>query len=150
MTYFWRRVCVPALLALTVAAVLSMVGAAPNDKVFVVIVNKANPLSTLKRAKVSAAFLRQISRWPFGAEITAVDLPDKSPVREAFLKGVLRMTAEDLRAYWIDQKLTHNIDPPIRVATPAEALRLVASKPGGIAFIPAELADYSVKVLILE
>jgi len=150
MTFTWRRVCILALLALTVAGALSMAGAVSGDHGFVVIVNKANPLNSVKRSKVSAAFLRQISRWPFGAEIVPLDLPDKSPVREAFLKGVIRMTADDLKAYWIDQKLTRNIDPPQRVATPAEALRIVAARPGAIAFIPADLADSSVKVLTLE
>ncbi len=129
---------------------MASAGAVSNDKGFVIIVNKANPVASLKRPKVAATFMRQVSRWPFGAEIVPIDLPEKSAIHAAFLKTILKTSLDDLKAYWIDQKLTHNIDPPMRVADPAEARRIVASKPGAIAYIPAEAADDTVKVLTVE
>lgn len=148
----YARIAQVAVLAVGLAGALSFArGAASGDHGFVVIVNRANPLTSLKRNKVAAIFMGQISsRWPFGAEIVPVNLPPKSPARVTFFKQILKMGQDEWKAYWIDQKLTRNLDPPQRAADPAEAKRIVASKPGAIAYIPTDALDNTVKVLAIE
>lgn len=118
-----------------------------TGKPFVVIVNKANKYDSLSRAQLRIIFLRKVSRWPWGAETVPVDLAEGSPVREAFIRTVLATSREHLAVYWIDQKVTLNLDPPIRVANAAVAKAVVASKAGAVAYIPPEALDGTVKIL---
>lgn len=113
----------------------------------VLIVNKANPIDKLSSSKIKVIFMRNISRWPWGAEIAPVDLPDSNPARRTFLRSLIGSTREQMEVYWIDQKVSRSIDRPLRVASPKEAKMLVASRPGAIAYIPAEEVDGTVRVL---
>jgi hypothetical protein len=55
------------------------------------------------------------------------------------------MSDEQLTAYWIDQKATRGLNPPLRVLEPAAAKALVAARPGAIAYIPTATLDGTVK-----
>lgn len=111
------------------------------------IVNKTNRIEKLSPSKVKVIFMHNISRWPWGAEIAPVDLPDNNPARQAFLRSMIGLSPEQMEANWIDQKVSRGIDRPLRVASPREAKILVASRPGAIAYIPAEDADGTVRVV---
>lgn len=115
--------------------------------VFVVVVNKRNPTDHLSLSKLKVIFLRDVSRWPWGAEVVPVDLPDKNPIRQSFVKSVLDSTPEQLQVYWMGQRISRSIDPPVRVASPSEAKAIVAAKPGAVAYIPASAVDDTVRVL---
>src|SRR5438270_56133 len=93
----------------------------------VLIVNKANPIGKLSPSKVKVIFMRNISRWPWGAEIAPVDLPDSNPARQLFLRAVIGSTPEQMEVYWIDQKVSRSVDRPLRAASAREAKMLVAS-----------------------
>jgi ABC-type phosphate transport system substrate-binding protein len=116
---------------------------------FVVIVNKQNPLTELSRGKLKTTFLRRISRWPWGAEIHPVDLPDGSPLRRDFARDVLDSTTAELEVYWIDQKATRNINPPTVAPSVEAAKAAVAAHSGAIGYIPASALDGTVKTLEL-
>jgi hypothetical protein len=113
----------------------------------VVIVHPSNRFDALSRTKVSYLFLRKVSRWPWGAEVAPVDLVGYEPFRREFVQLVLRMTEEQLAEYWIDQRATRGISPPVEVRDAAAAKHWVAEKPGGIAYIPASALDGTVKAI---
>ena len=113
----------------------------------VVIVNKSNKLDALSESKIRLIFLRKVSRWPWGAEIYPVDLPDHSRLRRSFAETLLNQSVERLGVYWIDQKVTRNVDRPSQVDSPAAAKELVASKAGAIGYVPKSFVDDTVKVL---
>jgi len=117
---------------------------------FVVIVHPSNRFDTLSRSKVSYLFLRRVSRWPWGAEVTPVELSNPSKVRGDFLTQVPRITEEQLEAYWIDQRTTRGVSPPVQVPDAQSVKALVAARPGAIGYIPADALDGSVKVLRME
>ena len=118
-----------------------------NATDYVLIVNKANKVDSLSVSKLRFIYRRKVSRWPWGAEILPLDLPEQSPVRQQFSTSILGAAVDQLTIYWIDQKVTRNVNPPARVPTAEAAKAIVASKVGAIAYIPAGAVDATVKVL---
>jgi len=116
---------------------------------FVVIVHPSNQFDALSRSKVSYLFLRKVSRWPWGAEVAALDLAEDEPIRRDFARQVLLMTAEQLAEYWIDQRTTRGVSAPLQVRAAAAKL-WVAARPGGIAYIPSSALDSTVKALRID
>lgn len=136
------------VLTILVAAFLTGTSMDSQDRPhFAIIVNKSNQIHDLSAGKVKLIFLRKISRWPWGAEMLPVDLLDSNPLRQAFVKSMMESSFADLAVYWIDQKVTRGLYPPLRAANPQEAKALVAARLGGIAYIPASDMDDSVRVL---
>jgi ABC-type phosphate transport system substrate-binding protein len=117
---------------------------------FVVIVHPSNRFETLSRSKVSYLFLRRVSRWPWGAEVTPVELSNHHKVHGEFVAQILRTSEEQLEAYWIDQRTTRGVSPPVQVNDVSSVKALVAARPGAIGYIPADALDGTVKVLRIE
>jgi ABC-type phosphate transport system substrate-binding protein len=116
---------------------------------FVIVVNKQNQLAELSPGKLKTIYLRRISRWPWGAEILPVDLADGSGLRQEFNRSILRTTSEELAVYWIDQKTTRGVNPPLLARNPEAVKSAVASQVGAIGYIPITAVDARVKVLEL-
>jgi hypothetical protein len=129
-------------------AFLAALGGAREE--FVVIVHPSNRFDTLSRTKLSYVFLRKVSRWPWGAEVAPANLPANEPIRQEFLQQVLRMNEEQLAEYWIDQRATRGVSPPIEIRDPTAIKRWVAARPGGIAYIPASAVDSTVKAIRVD
>jgi len=117
---------------------------------FVVIAHPSNQFDALSRSKVSYLFLRKVSRWPWGAEVAALDLAEDEPIRREFVQKVLRMTEEQLAEYWIDQRATRGVSPLLQVRDAAAAKLWVAARPGGIAYIPSSALDSTVKAIRID
>ena len=60
---------------------------------------------------------------------------------------MLGSSVGELAIYWIEQKVTRNVNPPRRVSTAEEAKAIVASRAGAISYIPSNAVDETVKVL---
>jgi hypothetical protein len=117
---------------------------------FVVIVHLSNRFDALSRSKVGFLFQRHVSRWPWGAEVAPVELSKPNKARGEFIAQVLRTTEEQLEAYWIDQRTTRGVSPPVQVPDAASVKAMVAANPGAIGFIPAEALDSTVKALRID
>ena len=117
---------------------------------FVVIVHPSNRFDALSRSKVSYLFLRKVSRWPWGAEVAPLDLALSEPIRRLFVQQVLGISEEQLAEYWIDQRATRGVSPPLQVRDVAAAKLWVAVKPGGVAYIPSSALDGTVKTLRID
>jgi hypothetical protein len=117
---------------------------------FVVIAHPSNRFEALSRTKASYLFLRKVSRWPWGAEVAPLDLPEGDPIRRAFVRQVLGLSEEQLAEYWIDQRATRGVSPPLQAHNTAAAKLWVATKPGGIAYVPASLLDSTVKAMRID
>jgi hypothetical protein len=115
-----------------------------------VIVHPSNRFEALSRAKASYLFFRKVSRWPWGAEVAPLDLPEGDPIRTAFVRRVLGFSEGQLAEYWMDQRATRGVSPPLRAHNAAAAKLWVATKPGGIAYIPASLLDSTVKAMRID
>jgi hypothetical protein len=136
-------------LALSVLAALGRTGG-PSEEEFVLIVNRSNQFDSLNRSRIGFLFLRKVSRWPWGAEAEPIDLAPHGPARRWFSKHVLRTTEEQIDEYWIDQRATRGVNPPIQAPNAEAAKALVAARPGAIAYIPAAAVDGRVKILKVD
>ncbi len=134
----------PAALALALGGAPAPAAGAEG---FEVIVNAANPTPSLPAAQVSRFFLHREVKWPAGAQVEPVDLPEDSPVRDAFSHAIHAKTTAAIKAYW--QRLIFSgkdVPPPEKPA--AEAVRFVRSDVGAIAYVaPGTPLGAGVKVL---
>ncbi|HEX2876664.1 MAG TPA: hypothetical protein VHP33_35680 [Polyangiaceae bacterium] len=113
-----------------------------------VIVNSQNSVSRLNASELRPIFQTSKRKWDNGALVEPVNLPEKSPQRQAFDKAVLGFDPETALRYWIDRKVRGEARPPKKLTSPAAVLAHVASTPGGIGYIPADGAVTSgVKVV---
>lgn len=122
------------LLAL-LGALFSGGGEVKNDVRIVVVVNAANPVSTISRERLSKIFLRDIGEWPSGTEILPVDQIDRSPARIVFARDIQRQSLSALKRYWQERIFSGNESPPPDRVTDADVLTYVRSNPGAIGYV---------------
>jgi hypothetical protein len=120
------------------ALVLTLGGSLPaaGAEGFEIIINAANPVPALPAAEVSRYFLHATRKWPSGLGILPVDLPEDSPVRDAFSHEIHGKSTSAVKAYW--QRLIfsgRDVPPPEKSA--AEAMGYVRSQVGAIAYVAA-------------
>ena len=123
-------------LAILYAAVTGASARAPDVRVEVV-VNAANPTTSLKREQLAEIFLRRTSTWSTGGEILPVDQIDRSPAYVAFARDVLRQSENALRRYWQERIFSGNESPPPERVTDGEVLVYVRSNVGAIGYVRA-------------
>jgi PBP superfamily domain len=114
---------------------LTAASARRTDLHIVVVVNVANPLTTIPRERLSKIFLREISTWDNGQEILPVDQIDKSLARVAFARDVQKQSVSALRRYWQERIFSGNESPPPDRVTDADVLTYVRSNPGAIGYV---------------
>ena len=102
-----------------------------------VIVNAANPVTTLPTSEVAKLFLKKTVSWPGGTVVQPVDLREDSDVRREFSKDVLGKDVSTVKGYWQERIFTGRGVPPIEKATEAEALAFVAANHDAIGYVAA-------------
>ena len=122
---------------------LCTVSPARAEDSFKVIVNQANPATSLSKGKLAQYFLDRAT-WDDGTPVAAVDLPPTSPVRETFSRELLGMSVTSASAKW--GAAGHGAPPPT-MATDREVLAFVRLKPGAIGYVASGTETAGVKVL---
>ncbi len=129
----------------TIAWLVLSVAASAADS-YQVVVNSANPVSSLGRREVSALFLRRTSRWGDGTPALPVDGPD-GPVREGFSKDVHGRKSAAIRSHWLQVIFSGRGVPPPERASDKEVLAYIEAHPGAIGYVSPSTATGAVKVL---
>jgi ABC-type phosphate transport system substrate-binding protein len=135
-----RHLGVSCLFALSTlgAALLStgMAPAAARSQGVVVVVNAANPVSTLRRDQISGIFLGKTQRWPSTPQdVLPVDQIDRQPARATFAHDVLGKSLDAIKFYWQEQIFSGRANPPPARASDADVLTYVRSNPGAIGYV---------------
>jgi len=118
---------------------------------FKVIVNAANPVSSLSKMEVQRCFLKKTTQWEDGTQIQPVDLKSDSPVREQFTKDILNKTVSAVKSYWQGQIFSGSGLPPQEVANDRAVLEYVRNNPGGIGYVSRSTSVGSgIKVLTFK
>jgi hypothetical protein len=112
-----------------------------------VIVNQANPVTSLTREQVSKLFLKKITQWPRGGAVHPVDLVDNSPVREKFCKEIHGKSVTAIKAFWQQRIFSGRDVPPPEKATDAEVITFVVEQVQAIGYVSANAPIGKVKVL---
>lgn len=112
-----------------------------------IIVNAANPLSTITKERVSKLFLKKVTQWKNGKTALPVDLAETSPVRVKFSEEIHGKTVSSIRAYWQHKIFSGRGIPPPEKASDAEVLAYVMENPDAIGYISGTAAVDKVKVM---
>jgi hypothetical protein len=138
------------MLFITVLLGLGVVSAGLTSDVraeVVVIVNKQNALTAIKRSKVSRFFFKKTTVWEDGTEVKPVDHQSGDVARQEFAKDILVQEAGKIEQYWISESLVGGKDAPLVLADGAAVKRFVSENSGAIGYIQKDEIDGSVKVL---
>lgn len=111
--------------------------ALPRDLSFRVVVNKANPVSSLSRGELSAIFMRRVRSWPDGTEIRPVDQRVGAGVRERFSRSVHGKSVAYVIRYWQRLIFAGRGIPPPEVPSGAAVMELVRRNRGAIGYVDA-------------
>lgn len=122
-------------------------GWAGGEERFYVIVNSANPVSSMEAKDVSKLFLKKMTAWPTGQSVLPVDQPENSSAREQFSKEVHGKTAASLKAYWQQQIFSGRNIPPLEKSSDSEVIAYVKNNPNAIGYVLAQPAEGGIKVL---
>lgn len=114
---------------------------------FVIIVNKNNPITSISISKLKRIYLKNIKTWETGDRIVPVDIDEGSPLKKEFYKSIFEKAVEEMRVYWIRQRITNNIKPPRVYKTSNDIKNYVAGVKGAIGYIEKSALDDSVQVV---
>jgi ABC-type phosphate transport system substrate-binding protein len=114
---------------------------------FVVIVNNANPVTSLTQVELRRIFMKQSRMWPHGEPMVPVDWDSTHYLRSVFSKDVLDRTVREMHEYWVQQSMTQGLTPPSTQRSARAVLRFVAGVPGAISYVPPSEVDETVRVV---
>jgi len=134
----WRVVRAGAVAVSTLGALLSSTPSDAQGAAFRVVVNEANPVSSLSAREVSELFLKKKQRFAHGFRALPVDQTLDSPTRASFSKAVHNRDVDAVRSYWLKMAFSGLGSPPQELASDAEVLDFVAHNVGGIGYVSAQ------------
>ncbi len=120
-----RRLLTAALI------VLMWTGHASTEIIpFVVIVNNANPVTSLTQVELRRIFMKQSRMWPHGEPMVPVDWDSTHYLRAVFSKDVLNRSVREMAEYWVQQSMTQGLTPPSTQRSARAVMRFVAERAG--------------------
>jgi ABC-type phosphate transport system substrate-binding protein len=111
---------------------------AAEKQTYKVIVNAANPETTISTERLSSIFLKNVTKWANGSPALPVDQSLTSPARAAFSKVVFDQPVVAIQAYWQQEIAEGREGPPLVKASDREVAAFVAANPGAIGYVSAD------------
>lgn len=115
-----------------------------------VIVASRSKVNELSMGDLSRIFRGMPARSADGHRYMALNAPPESALRVAFDQVVLAMTADQARAFWVDQKIRAVGTEPRIVSSVALATKLVSVLAGAIAYVPWSAVTAQVKAVRID
>ncbi|MEP6494146.1 MAG: hypothetical protein ABJF01_15790 [bacterium] len=116
---------------------------------FLVIVNHANPVTSLTASELSRVFLHTQATWPSGARAQPVDQGELSNVRRRFSDDVHRMDVPSVQEYWQEVVFSGRGAPPPQRASDDEVIAYVRTHPNAVGYVAVTAVTNDVKVVLL-
>jgi ABC-type phosphate transport system substrate-binding protein len=144
-----RRLRVLALPAAAVAALAAhALPAGAQEGAYVVIVNEANPVSSMPRQQLADIFMKRLVEWPNdGGVAHPVDQPAVAAVRDAFSRGVHGKPAAAVASWWGQQVFSGRATPPPQRPNDRGVLAFVRGDAAAVGYVTAGTVPPDVKVL---
>lgn len=127
----------------TATAVIAMGSACSALADIAVIVNPKNPAASMGAADVANIYLGKVSG------LTTVDLPEGSPIRDAFYQKVTNKNAVQVKSIWARLVFTGAAFPPKQAASAEEVKKIVSGDAKAIGYIDKSAIDDSVKAILV-
>jgi ABC-type phosphate transport system substrate-binding protein len=102
---------------------------------YVVVVNAANPVTSIKKDRANGLFLKRITRWENGNPVVPVNLDRTSATREAFSRAVHGKSVSAIESNWQQQIFAGREAPPAQRNGDADVLAFVRANPGAIGYV---------------
>jgi ABC-type phosphate transport system substrate-binding protein len=123
---------------------------APQVAPYLVIVNAANPQSSLDRKFLSDAFLKKTTRWADGELIRPVDQSAESAVRRRFSEQVLNRSVTAVRSYWQQVIFSGRDVPPPELGGDSPVLEFVKNHVGAIGYVSGVAGTGGAKIIAVR
>ncbi|MDJ0766761.1 MAG: hypothetical protein QNJ97_27560 [Myxococcota bacterium] len=137
------NICAVAVLLIGIPSILSA-----QLTPYWVVVNQANPVSSMSKDELSRIFLKRTVRWENGELVVAVDLPEDSETRIAFTEAIHGRSVRRVKAYWQQQIFSGRAVPPTELSSDEQVLAFVSSNETAIGYVSGEaFIGGNVKVL---
>ncbi len=135
-----RHLSVTVLLVALGLLTLSIPPTQAQDGGFVVIVNAANPATSISKKELSNLFLKKVTVWSHGGAAKPVDLGARSTVRDDFSRSVHGRPADAIKSFWQRQIFSGRSSPPPEVSSSADAVAFVAGDAGAVGYVASGTA----------
>ena len=142
-----RHVRGVVLISALAGAALRVTPVAAQAEGYLVIVNPANPVTSLSRQQVSDIFMKLLRRWPHGGDTHPVDQPAVAAVRDAFSRGVHGKPAAAVASWWGQQMFSGRAVPPPQRANDRAVNAFVREDALAIGYVSPGTAETGVKVI---
>lgn len=119
-----------------------LVAAAPSFAEVVAVVGAKSPAASMTNDQIAQFFLGK------STDMTPIDQPDGSAVRNEFYKKVADKEASQAKALWSKLVFTGKATLPKEVAGSADVKKAVAADPKAIGYIEKAAVDATVKVVL--
>jgi ABC-type phosphate transport system substrate-binding protein len=118
---------------------------------FIIVVNEANPVTTVRGDELTKMYLKKITVWRTKQPVVAVDQAETTKIRQQFSRDVLHRDLQSVQSYWQAQIFSGRAVPPQLRASDTEVMAFVAANPNAIGYVTAgaTLAP-GVKALTIE
>ena len=112
-----------------------------------VVVHPSVPAEAFDRSALSAIFSMTRRNWGGGLSAVPFNYPPENELRRTFDRVVMGLEPAEVSRFWIDQRIRGYGHPPRQISDPAMLLRLITHLKGSIGYLPAPIADKSVRVV---
>ncbi len=128
-----------SLILNTCAAVVLLVGVpsilSAQLTPYWVVVNRANPVSSISKDELSRLFLKKTVQWEHGEPVVVVDLPAESEARIAFSEAIHGRSVNRIKAYWQQLIFSGRAVPPTELSSDEEVLDFVSNNENAIGYV---------------
>ncbi len=102
----------------------------PQD--ILIIANNSIPLKSISVGELRNIFLKKRTKWNGGLNAVPIHHPRSAKLRQEFNRIVLKMSLQEEKKYWENQKIKKGITPPPAFGKP---LRAVFGLKGSVGYI---------------
>jgi ABC-type phosphate transport system substrate-binding protein len=142
-----RRTLLTALLLSTTVGVWAQSSEAIGEPTIVVIVNNANPVTSVAASELRPIFQTTKTKWSSGGDATPLNLPNENKLRQDFDQAVLGLDPTRASRYWQDRKIRGGARAPKYLPNSAAVLATVAADPSAVGYVNASEVTKAVKVV---
>jgi len=127
---------------------LLFAGTVYADGKVAVIVNSANT-QALSKLDIKNIYSDIVTTWENGKTISVYNLPLKSPAREKFSRGVLKMSASSAEMELNNLKITNRMKNPQKEKREKLVVSIVARNPDAVGYVSASLVENKTGIRVL-
>lgn len=114
----------------------------------VVVVNAASAITRLGQDDVVNIFLGRYRRLPTGVMAVPIDQPENAALRAEFYRKLVNKEPNEINAYWSRLLFSGKTSPPLQAVTANDVVMLLASQPGGIAYMDRSQVEKRFRIVM--